>query len=48
MYGFWVKGYIGDGLWGRGVSLCMGEWEKNIVLVGEVFFEYFCGGMYWL
>ena len=42
----WNRGYIGEGLWGRGALLGTGEWEKNTVQPGEVLPEHLCGGTY--
>lgn len=40
----WSRGYLGEGIWGRGVLLGSGEWEKNTVQPGEVLPEHICGG----
>ncbi|KAF5623345.1 DNA damage response wss1 [Fusarium sp. NRRL 52700] len=46
MHELWSKSYTGDGLWGRGVNLATGEWEKNSVLADEILPEHLCGGTY--
>ncbi|KAH6898801.1 WLM domain-containing protein [Thelonectria olida] len=46
MHQLWSKGYIGDGLWGRGANLATGEWEKNTVRADEVLPEHLCGGTF--
>ena len=40
------RGFIGEGLWGRGALLETGEWEKNSVQPGEALPEHLCGGTY--
>lgn len=42
----WLRGYTGDGIWGRGALLTTGEFEKNTVLPGETLPEHLCGGTY--
>lgn len=42
----WVRGFTGEGLWGRGALLSTGEFEKNTVQAGELLPEHLCGGTY--
>ncbi|KAH7328389.1 WLM domain-containing protein [Stachybotrys elegans] len=46
MQGLWSKSYIGEGIWGRGISLGTAEWERNAVQPDEVLPEHLCGGTY--
>ncbi|KAF2658105.1 WLM domain-containing protein [Lophiostoma macrostomum CBS 122681] len=41
----WVKGYTGEGLWGRGRDLDSGRIQSGSVAVGDVP-EHLCGGTY--
>ncbi|KAL2756813.1 hypothetical protein ACRALDRAFT_2134882 [Sodiomyces alcalophilus JCM 7366] len=42
----WSRGYTGDGIWGRGVMLSTGEFQKNTILPGETLPAHLCGGTY--
>lgn len=42
----WRRGYTGDGIWGRGVKLSTGEFQKNTILPGEMLPANLCGGTY--
>ncbi|KAK3329619.1 WLM domain-containing protein [Apodospora peruviana] len=46
MRALWVRGFSGEGLWGRGALLATGEFERNSVQPGEVLPEHLCGGTY--
>lgn len=46
MRGLRARGYTGDGIWGRGVSLDTGKFQQNTVLPGELLPEHLCGGTY--
>ena len=42
----WVKGYTGEGLWGRGNILCTGQFEANTMRPDEPLPDKLCGGTY--
>jgi hypothetical protein len=42
----WARGFLGEGLWGRGAHLTTGKWEKNSLRGDEVLPEHLCGGTY--
>ncbi|RYP38552.1 hypothetical protein DL767_002488 [Monosporascus sp. MG133] len=42
----WIRGYTGEGLWGRGALLETGEFENNTVRPDEILPEHLCGGTY--
>ncbi|KAG9248856.1 WLM domain-containing protein [Calycina marina] len=44
MQGLWMKGYTGDGLWGRGVLLENGVFSHDKLGEGDVLPEHMCGG----
>ena len=46
MRGLWARGYVGEGLWGRGKSLATGAFESNAMDPGEQLPEHLCGGTY--
>jgi hypothetical protein len=46
MKGLWDRGYTGDGLWGRGVLLDNGLFDRKTLEEGEVLPEHMCGGTF--
>lgn len=42
----WVRGYTGEGLWGRGALLASGAFERDVVGAGEALPEHLCGGTF--
>jgi DNA-dependent metalloprotease WSS1 len=42
----WGRGYTGDGLWGRGVLLANGLFDRETLEEGEVLPEHMCGGTF--
>jgi hypothetical protein len=42
----WGRGYTGEGLWSRGVSLITGNYETNTMATGEPLPTHLCGGTY--
>lgn len=42
----WQRRYTGEGLWGRGALLETGEFERNMVRLGESLPGHLCGGTY--
>ncbi|ROT39770.1 WLM-domain-containing protein [Sodiomyces alkalinus F11] len=42
----WGRGYTGEGIWGRGVMLSTGAFQKNTILPGETLPAHLCGGTY--
>ncbi|KAE9381771.1 WLM-domain-containing protein [Stipitochalara longipes BDJ] len=46
MKALWARGYTGDGLWGRGVLLENGLFDRETLEEGEVLPEHMCGGTF--
>jgi hypothetical protein len=46
MKALWDRGYTGDGLWGRGVLLENGLFDRETLEAGEVLPENMCGGTF--
>jgi DNA-dependent metalloprotease WSS1 len=46
MRGLWMKGYTGEGIWGRGTLLETGEFQNNTVSPTEILPEHLCGGTF--
>jgi hypothetical protein len=46
MKALWNRGYTGDGLWGRGVLLESGFFDRGTLEDGEVLPEHMCGGTF--
>jgi hypothetical protein len=46
MKALWDRGYTGDGLWGRGVLLENGLFDRETLEEGEVLPEHMCGGTF--
>jgi hypothetical protein len=42
----WGKGYTGEGMWSRGITLYSGQYETNSLGGGEILPEHLCGGTY--
>ena len=46
MKALWDRGYTGDGLWGRGLLLANGLFDRETLEEGEVLPEHMCGGTF--
>jgi hypothetical protein len=46
MRALWGRGYVGEGMWGRGALLATGEWERGAVGLAEGMPASLCGGTY--
>jgi hypothetical protein len=46
MKALWGRGYTGDGLWGRGVLLENGLFDRETLEEGEILPEHMCGGTF--
>lgn len=46
MRALWEKGYVGEGLWGRGVLLDNGAFQRETLEEGETLPEHMCGGTF--
>lgn len=42
----WARGYTGEGMWSRGITLVSGQYERDSLDAGEVLPEHLCGGTY--
>jgi DNA-dependent metalloprotease WSS1 len=42
----WAKGYTGEGLWSRGISLVSVQYERDGLDAGEIMPEHLCGGTF--
>ncbi|PSR92251.1 WLM domain-domain-containing protein [Coniella lustricola] len=42
----WGRGYLGEGIWGRGAKLASGEFERSVMAPGEDLPEHLCGGTF--
>lgn len=42
----WSKGYTGEGMWSRGITLYSGKYETHGLGAGDVLPEHLCGGTY--
>jgi hypothetical protein len=42
----WTRGYTGEGMWSRGITLVSGQYERDSLDAGEVLPEHLCGGTY--
>jgi hypothetical protein len=42
----WGKGYTGEGLWSRGITLYSGQYHTDALDPGDVMPEHLCGGTY--
>jgi DNA-dependent metalloprotease WSS1 len=46
MKSLWDRGYTGDGIWGRGVLLENGLFDRETLEEGEILPEHMCGGTF--
>ncbi|PBP19253.1 potassium transporter [Diplocarpon rosae] len=46
MKDLWEKGYVGEGLWGKGVLLENGAFARDTLEEGEILPEHMCGGTF--
>src|SRR5277367_3020530 len=42
----WARGYTGEGMWSRGITLVSGQYERDGLDAGEVMPEHLCGGTF--
>jgi DNA-dependent metalloprotease WSS1 len=42
----WARGYTGEGIWSRGITLVSGQYEQDGLDAGEVMPEHLCGGTF--
>ena len=42
----WARGYTGEGMWSRGITLVSGQYERDSLDAGEVMPEHLCGGTF--
>jgi DNA-dependent metalloprotease WSS1 len=42
----WARGYAGEGMWSRGITLVSGQYERDGLDAGEVMPEHLCGGTF--
>jgi len=42
----WARGYTGEGMWSRGITLISGQYERDGLDAGEVMPEHLCGGTF--